>query len=175
MKKIIFGSIILSLAIAINGVWYIHYTKSNERYQYQLNQMNDQTIEQKRVIEYQEFIIDKYKESNILDVTVTAYTPRASETDSTPQFTAIMSKSHPGYTAAVSRDLINYLGRKIYIEGVGVFKLEDVMNRRYRQRIDLMFGSVKAAREFGKKQLKVVVLNQFDQVYENESNTSPEG
>lgn len=168
MKKII-----LSLAIAINFVWYIHYTESNKRYQYQLNKMNEQTLEQKRVIEYQEFLIDKYKEKNILNVTVTAYTPRACETDSTPQFTAIMSKSCPGYTAAVSRDLINYLGRKIYIEGVGVFKLEDVMNRRYRQRIDLMFGSVEAARKFGKKQLKVVVLNQFDQAYKSASNTSP--
>ena len=167
MKNIIWGSVILSLAIAVNGVWYLHYTKSNKRYQYRLNQMSVQTKEQKQVIKHQEFIIDKYKESNVLNVTVTAYTPRARETDSTPQFTAIMSRSRPGYTAAVSRDLINYLGRKIYIEGVGVFKLEDVMNRRYRQRIDLMFGSVKAAREFGVKKLKVVVLNQFDQAFED--------
>ena len=167
MKNIIWVSVILSLAIAINGVWYLHYTESNQRYQYRLNQMSVQTKAQKQVIKHQEFIIDKYKESNVLNVTVTAYTPRAQETDSTPQFTAIMSRSRPGYTAAVSCDLINYLGRKIYIEGIGVFKLEDVMNRRYRQRIDLMFGSVKAAREFGVKKLKVVVLNQFDQVFED--------
>ena len=61
VKNNIFGGIILSLIIAINCVWYIHYTKSNERYQYQLNQMNDHARQQKQVIEYQEFIIDKYK------------------------------------------------------------------------------------------------------------------
>jgi len=157
--------VLLIFVLVVNGVWYALYSVSRQQYRYRLDTMSEKVVKQKELIEKQEFIIEKYQEKNVLDVIVTAYTPRKSETDSTPEFTAIMSPSRPGYTAAVSRDLIRFLGRKIYIQGVGVFGLEDVMNRRYRERIDLMFGDVKTARKFGKKRMQVIVLSQFDEAF----------
>lgn len=89
-------------------------------------------------------------------VTLTAYSPSREETDKTPDKTAILEKPIPGKTCAVSRDLLDYLGKKVYILGYGVFEVNDLMNRRYKRRIDLCMGK-KEAIEFGKKEnVKVV-------------------
>lgn len=90
-------------------------------------------------------------------VTLTAYSPSRGETDSTPNKTAILEKPIPGKTCAVSRDLIDYLGKKVYILGYGVFKVNDLMNKRYEKRIDICMGK-KEAVKFGKKENIKVVL-----------------
>lgn len=101
----------------------------------------------------------KLKEMTSHSVTVTAYTARYQECDATPDKTALMSKVRPGIGAAVSRDLIHLLGKKIYIEGVGVREVDDLMNSRWENKIDILVGSLDYAREFGIKDTKVVVLN----------------
>lgn len=92
------------------------------------------------------------------NVTITAYSPRSKETDSTPNTTALMTKPIPGGTCAVSRDLIHLLGKKIYIEGYGVFVVTDVMNKRWEYRIDLCMNT-RAAKKFGKQKANVVLLD----------------
>lgn len=93
-----------------------------------------------------------------IEATVTAYTNRTRETNHDPAHTATMSKPIPGLTCAVSRDLIHWLGGRIYIEGYGVWHVEDLMNARYERSIDLYMGDVKAAKEFGRQTLQVVYL-----------------
>ena len=89
---------------------------------------------------------------------VTAYTARKQETNNDNTNTATMEKPKPGYTCAVSRDLLQWLGGTIYIEGLGVWKVNDLMNKRFTNRIDLCVGTVKYARELGLKELNVVFL-----------------
>ena len=94
-------------------------------------------------------------------LTVTAYTASRNETDSTPQITAAITKVKP-YDVAVSRDLFWRgwaFGKKIYIEGHGVFRIVDLMNPRYRERVDIYLGTKKAARKFGKRELLVALLD----------------
>lgn len=93
-----------------------------------------------------------------IEAEVTAYTNRKRETNSDPEHTATMTRPIPGLTCAVSRDLLHWLGGRIYIEGVGVWQVEDLMNERYERSVDLYMGDVKAAKEFGRQTLQVVYL-----------------
>lgn len=89
-------------------------------------------------------------------VTVSAYTARAGECDSTPEVTADMTPSRIGLLA-VSRDLRTEIGLQfgdvvLLADGsdvLGVFQIRDVMNKRYRRRVDILHGNVEAARLFG--------------------------
>ncbi len=85
-------------------------------------------------------------------VTLTVYTPTESETDSTPNLTASGFKidlDNPGKhkIIAVSRDLKRKgwkFGRKVRIKKAGkyngVYTIRDVMNRRHKNRIDVLVG-----------------------------------
>ena len=69
-----------------------------------------------------------------------------------------MVKPKPGWTVAVSHDLLWMLGKKVYIKGVGVRFVSDLMNERFTNKIDIMVGKVKEAKEFGVQDLEIVVL-----------------
>jgi 3D (Asp-Asp-Asp) domain-containing protein len=72
-------------------------------------------------------------------VTVTSYSSERRQTDSTPHITAINTRVRPG-TEAVSRDLLERgwaFGRKVWIEGMGVYTIEDVMHPRKTRQIDV--------------------------------------
>jgi 3D (Asp-Asp-Asp) domain-containing protein len=84
-------------------------------------------------------------------VTVTTYTPSVEECDSTPNITAsgfkidtLNPKRHK--IIAVSRDLKRKwkFGTKIRITGMGkhngTYIVKDVMNKRYKKRIDILVG-----------------------------------
>ena len=84
-------------------------------------------------------------------VTVTTYTPSVEETDSTPLITASGFKINPKNPKkqriiAVSRDLKRKykFGKKVRITGIGklsgTYTVRDVMNKRYRKRIDILIG-----------------------------------
>ena len=92
-------------------------------------------------------------------VTVTAYAIDHRQTDDTPNITATMEKPIPGKTCAVSRDLAKegWLGRVIWIEGLGVWKVNDVMAPRWRMRIDLCLPR-KKAKKFGMVKNTAVVI-----------------
>jgi len=97
-------------------------------------------------------------------VTVTAYTPSVEECDSTPHITASGFKIdtlNPGRhkIIAVSRDLKRKwkFGTKIKIVGIGkhsgIYTIKDVMNKRYKKRIDILIG--KQSKQFKYTGIKI--------------------
>lgn len=87
-------------------------------------------------------------------VTVSFYHPKSGgiNSDTNPDQTALMNEPIAGYTAAISTALVRkgWLGKKIYIEGLGVFLCHDRMSSRLiGERIDICVGSKKEALENG--------------------------
>lgn len=80
---------------------------------------------------------------------VTAYCTKGSVTAS-----GTMPKA--GRTVAGPRYL--KLGTCIFIEGRGIFILEDRMNARFPERFDLYMESREACLKFGKQKLKIKIL-----------------
>jgi 3D (Asp-Asp-Asp) domain-containing protein len=95
-----------------------------------------------------------------INVYATAYTARVQECDSTPDVTAIMEKPKAGWTIAVSHDLIYLLGKRVYIKGIGVRRVNDLMNGRYTKRIDILMGNLKEAKRFDNRKVQLVVIGE---------------
>ena len=83
-------------------------------------------------------------------VTLTTYRANEAETDSTPNITASgfkITNPKKHRIIAVSRDLKKKykFGQKIRIVGAGkysgTYKVQDVMNKRYKKRIDILIGT----------------------------------
>lgn len=102
-------------------------------------------------------------------VTVSAYTARAVECNSSPHVTADMTPSRIGLLA-VSRDMLDEVGLRMGdtvllvdgLETLGVFQVRDKMAKRWRRRVDILHGNVEAAKTFGIRkgvQLVKVVSN----------------
>lgn len=94
-------------------------------------------------------------------LTVTAYSADVAETDDTPYVTASNNRVRPGIVA-VSRDLFRkgwVFGRKIYIKGLGVFIIDDLMHTRKTNQIDVFMGGKGDALQFGRKTLEVYLLD----------------
>ena len=93
-----------------------------------------------------------------MEVTATAYTAREAECNDEPWITANGKPSRVG-AIAISRDLetigIN-LGDLVIIKGMGLFRVEDRMNKRFTKRIDILHAHLKAARMFGKQNLEIM-------------------
>lgn len=92
-----------------------------------------------------------------LTVTVTAYSSTADQTDDSPFITAWNTHVRDGIVAA------NFLplGTRIKIPelyGDKIFIVEDRMNRRFWQKVDIWFPDRTSALEFGVKKLKIQVL-----------------
>jgi 3D (Asp-Asp-Asp) domain-containing protein len=81
-------------------------------------------------------------------VNITCYTSRKEETDVTPLHAANMSLVKPG-SIAVSQDLKHLVGKEVLVKGFGIFVVSDVMNSRYKRRIDIWSGNWQQAKEFG--------------------------
>ena len=82
-------------------------------------------------------------------VTLTTYKATESETDSTPNITASgfkITNPKKQRIVAVSRDLKRKMkwGSKVRIVGAGkydgTYRVHDLMNKRYRKRIDILIG-----------------------------------
>lgn len=89
-------------------------------------------------------------------VTVTCYNSHPSQTDSTPNITAFNTKTGPG-TIAVSRDLLDkgFLPHsKVWIEGFGIYTVNDIMNKRYTNRVDIWTDQ--KAKVFKKEDVRIV-------------------
>jgi 3D (Asp-Asp-Asp) domain-containing protein len=98
------------------------------------------------------------KLTQIFYITVTAYSSTPDQTDSTPFITANNTRVHDGVAAA------NFLPFKTKIKfpeifGDKIFTIEDRMNRRFSDRIDIWMPSRAEARKFGMKKIKVEVLD----------------
>ena len=91
-------------------------------------------------------------------VTVSGYTSRMCETDSTPTITAAMTSTRRG-VIALSRDLVRRytpgapfeFGDVVHLNGIGDFVVEDSMAERWERRADIWFESVSEARHFGRR------------------------
>ncbi len=107
-------------------------------------------------------VSDLQNKLEIMNLTVTAYSPEVKQTDSTPYMTAIMVKVRTGQIA-VSRDLFKNgytFGKKIYIEGMGVYVIADLMHPRWTKRVDIFVWTRKRARKIGiKYNVQAVLLN----------------
>ncbi len=93
-------------------------------------------------------------------ITVTAYSPRRRETDSSPFINAAMKKVREG-DIAVSRDLFKagwVFGKKVWVEGHGIYTIMDLMNRRFEKRADIFMMKTFKARKFGKKEDVIIAL-----------------
>jgi len=87
----------------------------------------------------------------------TGYSSTPGQTDDTPFITASGTHVRPGTVAA------NWLpiGTKVKIPeyfGDQVFVVEDRMNRRFNDRLDIWFSDIESARNFGKHYAKIVIL-----------------
>lgn len=75
-------------------------------------------------------------------VTVTTYQSDQGQTDSTPHLNALNEPAGPGQ-CAVSRDLLKQgwsFGKRVYVQGFGVYTISDIMNARFTKRIDIWTG-----------------------------------
>jgi 3D (Asp-Asp-Asp) domain-containing protein len=101
-------------------------------------------------------------------VTVTTYSPTIAQTDSTPLITASGFKINPNNPkkqriVAVSRDLKKKykFGKKIRITGIGklsgTYTIRDVMNKRYKKRVDILIGEDDTQTSFKNAKLYAVV------------------
>ena len=95
-------------------------------------------------------------------VTATAYTAREEECNSEPWITASGTPSRVG-VIAVSRDMEKLgirLGDLVIIKGMGLFRVEDRMNKRWSKRIDILHANLKAARKFAKRKVEIMWLDE---------------
>lgn len=93
-------------------------------------------------------------------VEVTAYSPNEQETDDTPFHTASNRKVRNGIVA-VSRDLFNQgwvFGRKIYINSLGIYTIDDLMADSKKNQIDIFMFDSQQAISFGRKTLEAHLL-----------------
>lgn len=97
---------------------------------------------------------------DVLEVTVTAYNPTTDQCDEDPMIAASMRKVREG-TVAVSRDLFDrgwVFGKKVRIEGLGIFEINDLMNSRYSKSVDIFMWDGDEAKSFGRQQRKIALL-----------------
>ena len=97
----------------------------------------------------------------VKDLTITAYNPTEAQCDEDPMVAASMRTVKPG-TVAVSRDLFDagwVFGKKIRIEGLGIFEINDLMNSRFTNSIDVFMWDQDKAVRFGKRQKTVALLD----------------
>lgn len=118
-----------------------------------------------RIIELSKADVDKKHTPNlkiqeVCKAEVTAYSAQKKQTDGDPHITASTKHIKPGYIA-VSRDLFKRgwtFGKKVYVEGEGVFEIQDLMHSRFKKRLDIYFVKNQDAKEFGVQQLHVALL-----------------
>lgn len=120
------------------------------------------TAEARKVMVEEARLLQKAVNANsqVMKVTVTAYNPVAEQCDSDPLIAASMRKVREG-TVAVSRDLFDQgwvFGKKIRIEGLGIFEINDLMNKRFTKRVDVFMWDEAQARQFGKRTIKAALL-----------------
>lgn len=99
-----------------------------------------------------------------LMVTASAYTSTPDQTDSSPFITA---NGEHVYWGGVAANIIDANGRNIpfgtrimipKLFGDQIFTVNDRMNRRYKNNVDLWFSDITDAREFGRRTIEIVIL-----------------
>ncbi len=96
----------------------------------------------------------------LIKVDVTAYNAEKGQTDDSPFTTASNQRVREGIIA-ISRDLEEdyglSFGDKVFLVGIGVFEVQDRMNRRWKRKVDIFMWSKKEALKFGRKETKMLI------------------
>ena len=157
------------LLISVLGMWLMgmawpsYRVMSHERTIQEMSQeMELWRATAQRNVEALEQVVSAQRQDTprVLELEVTAYTPTVRECNEEPLVAASMRKVRLG-TVAVSRDLFEQgwvFGKKVYIQGYGIFEINDLMNRRFESSMDVFMWEQERAREFGRKRLKVALL-----------------
>ncbi len=93
-------------------------------------------------------------------VTVVSYSNVPSQTSSNPDITAFNYKLRPGMIA-VSRDLLDMgfiPGRKVWLEGIGVYTIGDVMNARFKLTVDVFIPKESKQKHFKHENVRMVMV-----------------
>lgn len=112
-------------------------------------------------------VLEQIKVIKPVVVTVTTYKANSDETDEDPHITASgfvidMDNPHKHRLIAISRDLKRKwkFGTKVLIEGTGVhdgvYYVRDLMNKRYKKRVDILIGHEDKQQTF--KKVKIYKL-----------------
>jgi len=138
-------------------------------HQFEIQELNSKIIEleisnHKKLAKNYLFldIIRGYQLSNYWEVEVSAYTARPQETNWDFKNTSIMEEPVPGWTMAVSQDLRFLLGKRVYVPGYGVRYVNDLMNIRYEKTIDILVGTVGQAREIGRHEGELILIEPYN-------------
>jgi 3D (Asp-Asp-Asp) domain-containing protein len=99
------------------------------------------------------------KDNQLREGTVTAYTSRPEETDSSPYTTADGTNLSQTYSCVVANNVLPF-GTKVEIEGIGVCEVHDRGAKRHGGNwFDVYMGNdLKRAKEFGKRNMKYRIL-----------------
>ncbi len=116
----------------------------------------------------------------MVKVVATGYSSSIYETDSTPFITASNTRTRDGILA-LSRDLLRrytpgapfHFGDRVHVTGLGEFVVEDSMNQRWNNRIDIWFPSRLQAIRFGVKEVYLKTVNEDLDVPDELSETEP--
>lgn len=117
-----------------------------------------QLLELRRLVQVKDHLIESIRRGQVL--TITAYSPSIAATDGTPFLTATSSPVREGIIA-VSRDLQEKgwtFGRKVYIDTMGVYIIDDLLAERWTNQLDIFMFSTQRALQFGKKNMRVYLL-----------------
>lgn len=102
-----------------------------------------------------QIIITDVPQGERVVATVTAYTSSVDETDDTPFETASGTRARAGIVACPMRYAF---GTRVLIQGQE-YICEDRMHSRFGDRFDVWMHSKAEAFEFGKKRVKVAIIN----------------
>lgn len=119
--------------------------------------VNDIALLAANMISTSELRTNEHEVTREIYVLASAYTSRVQETDSTPFTTAWNTQVRHGTIAA------NFLpfGTKLMIPdyyGNEIFTVEDRMNPRYPNNVDIWFADLDDAREFGRRNIRIQIL-----------------
>ncbi|MDD5551891.1 MAG: hypothetical protein PHI88_01905 [Candidatus Pacebacteria bacterium] len=116
------------------------------------------TVQKRKSIKRLSYSQGSYKGGKVMTVSATAYSSTVGQCDSSPFTTASGTRVHFGTIAA------NFLpfGTKVKIPdyfGNQVFVVEDRMSKRYWHKIDVWMPTYKQAIQFGRRNIRIVILN----------------
>jgi 3D (Asp-Asp-Asp) domain-containing protein len=133
-----------------------------------------------------EFLLDsgysiRTGDEGMVKVVATGYSSSIFETDSTPFITASNTRTRTGILA-LSRDLLKRynpgapfdFGDRVHVPGLGEFIVEDSMNSRWNNRIDVWFPSRLQALRFGVREVYLRTIDEDLTVPDELSESDPE-
>lgn len=151
IKKFVFIVIIVVLFCLIYIVFPLYLKKSDKE-----NEKNNaKSVERIEVVQVYDLSKANFSKNVVRDVTVTSYNNKVAQTDSTPNVTSTNRPVREGMVA-VSRDLITKgIVKHGDLVNISCFDkwyiVDDVMNKRYTNRVDVFLFDKKESMKINKK------------------------